>query len=102
MAAAVERQWLATTAGQNGQIAGSIAIDGEDVGDGQVHPRWFILDDDCRGQGLGSALVHSAIEFVDRGQFICTVLWTPTPAATKARMLTPERASCTILCTNPA
>jgi GNAT superfamily N-acetyltransferase len=70
------RLWLATTAGQNGQIVGSIAIDGEDLGAGQAHLRWFILDDGCRGQGLGSALLHRAIEFVDQERFTRTVLWT--------------------------
>ena len=70
------RLWLATTAGQNGQIVGSIAIDGEDLGDGQAHLRWFIQDDGCRGQGVGSALLRRAIEFVDQERFIRTVLWT--------------------------
>ena len=70
------RLWLATTAGQNGQIVGSIAIDGEDLGAGQAHLRWFILDDGCRGQGVGSALLRRAIEFVDQGGFTRTVLWT--------------------------
>jgi GNAT superfamily N-acetyltransferase len=68
--------WLATTPNQGGQIVGSIAIDGEDLGAGQAHLRWFILDDGCRGQGLGSALLRRAIEFVDQERFTRTVLWT--------------------------
>ena len=70
------RLWLATSPGLGGQIVGSIAIDGEDLGDGQAHLRWFILDDGCRGQGVGSALLRRAIEFVDRERFTRTVLWT--------------------------
>jgi len=70
------RLWLATTPNHGGQIVGSIAIDGEDLGAGQAHLRWFILDDGCRGQGLGSALLHRAIEFVEQEQFTRTVLWT--------------------------
>jgi GNAT superfamily N-acetyltransferase len=70
------RLWLATTPNHGGQIVGSIAIDCEDLGAGQAHLRWFILDDGCRGQGLGSALLHRAIEFVEQEQFTRTVLWT--------------------------
>ena len=79
------RLWLATTvklsyqAGQTrqtGQIVGSIAIDGEDLGGGQAHLRWFILDDGCRGQGVGVALLRKAVEFVEAAGFERTVLWT--------------------------
>ncbi len=70
------RLWLATSPSLGGQIVGSIAIDGEDLGEGQAHLRWFILDDGCRGQGVGSALLRRAIEFVDRERFARTVLWT--------------------------
>lgn len=70
------RLWLATSPSLGGQIVGSIAIDGEDLGAGHAHLRWFILDDGCRGQGLGSALLRRAIEFVDQERFIRTVLWT--------------------------
>jgi hypothetical protein len=69
------RLWLAITPSQGGQIVGSIAIDGEDLGAGQAHLRWFILDDGCRGQ-VGSALLRKALEFVEMGGFTRTVLWT--------------------------
>jgi GNAT superfamily N-acetyltransferase len=81
----LNRLWLATTvepsdqAGQTrqtGQIVGSIAIDGEDLGGGQAHLRWFILDDGCRGQGMGAALLRKAVEFVEAAGFERTVLWT--------------------------
>jgi RimJ/RimL family protein N-acetyltransferase len=70
------RLWLATTPNHGGQIVGSIAIDGEDLGAGQAHLRWFILDDGFRAQGLGSPLLRRAIEFVDQERFTRTVLWT--------------------------
>ena len=70
------RLWLATTPSQGDQIVGSIAIDGEDLGAGRAHLRWFVLDDGCRGQGVGSALLRRAIEFVDKERFTRTVLWT--------------------------
>ena len=81
----LNRLWLATSvelsdqAGQTrqaGQIVGSIAIDGEDLGDGQAHLRWFILDDGCRGQGVGAALLRKAVEFAEAAGFERTVLWT--------------------------
>ena len=56
------RLWLATTPSQGGQIVGFIAIDGEDLGAGQVHLRWCVLDDGCRGQGVGSALLRKALD----------------------------------------
>ena len=68
------RVWLATTPSQGGQIVGSIAIDGEDLGAGQAHLRWFVLDDGCRGQGVGSALLRKALEFVDQQGLMRTVL----------------------------
>jgi GNAT superfamily N-acetyltransferase len=70
------RLWLATSPSLGGQILGSIAIDSEDLGAGQAHLRWFILDDGCREQGVGSALLNKAIEFVDQERFTRTVLWT--------------------------
>jgi hypothetical protein len=42
--------WLAV---MNGRIVGSVAIDGEDLAPGEAHLRWFILDDGCRGHGVG-------------------------------------------------
>lgn len=70
------RLWLATSPSLGGQIVGSIAIDSEDLGAGHAHLRWFILDDGCREQGVGSALLNKAIEFVDQERFTRTVLWT--------------------------
>ena len=70
------RLWLATTPNHGGHIVGSIAIDGDDLGAGQAHLRWFILDDGCRGQGVGSALLNRAIAFVDQLGCNRTVLWT--------------------------
>nr|WP_249364539.1 GNAT family N-acetyltransferase [Pseudomonas aeruginosa] len=52
--------WVAT---QNDRIVGSIAIDGEDLGNDQAHLRWFILDDGCRGSGIGRQLLEQAVTF---------------------------------------
>ncbi|MCX5580570.1 bifunctional helix-turn-helix transcriptional regulator/GNAT family N-acetyltransferase [Kaistia terrae] len=61
---------------QNGRIVGSIAIDGEDLGDNQAHLRWFILDEVCRGGGVGRRLLSEAVAFCDQAGFAATQLWT--------------------------
>ena len=55
--------WLAM---MNDRIVGSIAIDGQDMGNNQAHLRWFILDEGCRGSGVGRRLLHEAVVFCDR------------------------------------
>lgn len=60
----------------NDRIVGSIAIDGEDLGDGRAHLRWFIVAPSCRGSGLGKALLARALDFVDQRSFKETHLWT--------------------------
>ena len=45
----------------DGRIVGSIAIDGEDLGDNQAHLRWFIMDPALRGRGLGRRWLDEAI-----------------------------------------
>jgi len=65
--------WLAI---KNNKIVGSVAIDGEDLGNNEAHLRWFILSDDCRGQGIGKKLLKEAINFCDQKQFSAVQLWT--------------------------
>ncbi|MDO3666160.1 bifunctional helix-turn-helix transcriptional regulator/GNAT family N-acetyltransferase [Acinetobacter higginsii] len=65
--------WLAI---QNDQIVGSVAIDGQDLGNKQAHLRWFILDDGCRGSGIGKRLLAEAIAFCDQEEFTAVHLWT--------------------------
>lgn len=59
-----------------GRIVGSIAIDGEDMGAGTAHLRWFIIENGLRGGGHGKALLDAALGFVDSGRFTETRLWT--------------------------
>ncbi len=59
-----------------GRFAGSIAIDGEDLGGNVAHLRWFIVADDARGRGLGGALLDRALAFVDARAFDAARLWT--------------------------
>ncbi|WP_460549927.1 bifunctional helix-turn-helix transcriptional regulator/GNAT family N-acetyltransferase [Comamonas piscis] len=64
------------TAVQNDRIVGSVAIDGQDLGNNQAHLRWFILDEGCRGGGIGRQLMAQAMAFCDQRGFASTELWT--------------------------
>lgn len=64
------------TAMAGGRVMGSVAIDGEDLGDNQAHLRWFIVDDGLRGSGTGRRLLSQALDFVDAKGFSQTHLWT--------------------------
>lgn len=59
-----------------GEIAGTIAIDGEDLGPGVAHLRWFIVGDGARGTGLGAALLDAALGFCDEAGIREIRLWT--------------------------
>ena len=65
--------WLAVRAGE---ILGTVAIDGEHLGDGAAHLRWFIVDDGCRGMGVGRRLLAEALRFCDQRGVRQTHLWT--------------------------
>ncbi|MVA25645.1 helix-turn-helix domain-containing GNAT family N-acetyltransferase [Agrobacterium vitis] len=65
--------WLAM---QAGEIVGSIAIDGEDLGAKTAHLRWFIIDDGMRGGGIGGQLLSAALAYADEKGFEETHLWT--------------------------
>ncbi|EML2063825.1 MarR family transcriptional regulator [Enterobacter asburiae] len=65
--------WLAVL---NDKIVGSVAIDGEDLAPGEAHLRWFILDDGCRGRGVGKKLLNEAMRFCDSVGFSAVHLWT--------------------------
>ena len=69
----MNRLWLAL---QSGEIVGSLAIDGEDLGEGKAHLRWVIVDDGLRGAGAGRRLLAKAVEFCDSYGFEEIHLWT--------------------------
>lgn len=70
---ACNRIWLAV---HHGRIVGSLAIDGQDLRNNEAHLRWFILDDDCRGSGVGRRLLSEAMDFCDSQNFTAVQLWT--------------------------
>lgn len=51
------------------EVVGAIAIDGDDLGNGKAHLRWFIVDDKTRGTGVGQKLLSEALRFVDGAGF---------------------------------
>ncbi len=61
---------------RDGEIVGSVAIDGEDLGGGFAHLRWFIVEDGLQGAGVGRRLLAAAMAFVDEQAFAETHLWT--------------------------
>jgi GNAT superfamily N-acetyltransferase len=65
--------WLAL---QDGNIEGSIAIDGSRAGQEGAHLRWFIASDTLRGTGVGTALLTSAMEFCQSRHYEPVYLWT--------------------------
>jgi DNA-binding MarR family transcriptional regulator/GNAT superfamily N-acetyltransferase len=65
--------WLAV---QAGRVIGAVAIDGEDLGEGRAHLRWFIVDDGVRGAGVGKRLLAEALAFCDAQGFASVQLWT--------------------------
>lgn len=67
------RVWTALL---NDRIVGSLAIDGQDLGENRAHLRWFILDDGCRGSGVGRQLMTEAMTFCDVRGFREVHLWT--------------------------
>ncbi|MEX7602399.1 GNAT family N-acetyltransferase [Klebsiella pneumoniae] len=65
--------WLAI---REGKIVGSLAMDGEDLGQQEAHLSWFTLDDSCGKSGIGRRLVSEAMAFWDSRQFSAVQLWT--------------------------
>jgi GNAT superfamily N-acetyltransferase len=59
-----------------GQLAGSIAIVGPRGADGDARLRWFILDEQYHGRGIGRTLLKRAIEFCREKRYASVHLWT--------------------------
>lgn len=63
--------WVAES---DGKIGGFIAIIGVDENTAQL--RWFLIEPEFRGKGLGHKLVSEAIKYCRRKQFAKVFLWT--------------------------
>jgi len=62
----------------DGQVLGSIALDGGEAGlpPGTAHLRWFILDAALRGSGLGRRLLAETLDHARAARFGRVYLWT--------------------------
>lgn len=58
------------------ELLGSVSLDGEDLGEGACHLRWFIVSPRAQGMGIGGLLIDKATAFVDDSAFDRTRLWT--------------------------
>lgn len=59
-----------------GRLIGSVTVDGDDLAHGVAHLRWFIVDDQAKGLGIGKKLISAAMDFIDLKGFSETHLWT--------------------------
>lgn len=57
-------------------LFGSVSLDGEDLGEGASHLRWFIVSPRAQGMGIGRLLISKATAFVDQNDSDRTRLWT--------------------------
>jgi N-acetylglutamate synthase-like GNAT family acetyltransferase len=69
----LDRLWVAE---RDGRLVGSIAIIGRDNGAAQL--RWFLVDPETRGSGLGRRLVQEALAFCRAAGCRSVYLWTVT------------------------
>ena len=65
--------WVASV---SGRFAGSIVIDGTKANTDGARLRWFIVDPELQGAGIGSALLARAIEFCRNVGYARVYLWT--------------------------
>lgn len=75
------RLWLAEN---DDRIIGSIAIVGHTHAEAQL--RWFLVDPDYRGGGIGSGLLRTALQFCRERRYSTIFLWS-TSDLTVARLL---------------
>lgn len=64
------------TVNQGGRVQGAVAIDGVKAGTLGAHLRWFILEEELRGQGLGDRLLGEAVNLCRRCRHPSVYLWT--------------------------
>ena len=61
---------------QDGQVEGSLAIDGAHADQDGAHLRWFITSDTLRGTGVGTTLLTLAMDFCQSRHDGRVYLWT--------------------------
>ena len=76
-----DRLWVAEL---DGRLVGSIAILGRE--DGAAQLRWFLVDPETRGQGLGRRLIDESLAFCRAAGYRSVYLWTVTGLDAAARL----------------
>jgi GNAT superfamily N-acetyltransferase len=76
-----EQIWLAESAGR---LLGVVAI--TSASDDVAQLRWFVVDPDARGHGLGTALLSQAVEFAKSSGYRAITLWTVSALSAAARV----------------
>lgn len=74
-----DRIWVAQSAqsGKSGQSAlGFVAIQHDPDCRGWAKLRWFLVEAEARGQGVGTRLLRSAIAFASKAGYRGVLLWT--------------------------
>ncbi|MEP5152649.1 helix-turn-helix domain-containing GNAT family N-acetyltransferase [Planktotalea sp.] len=61
---------------RSNELLGTVSLDGEDLGQGNCHLRWFIVSPRAQGMRIGSLLLEKATSFIDQAAFEQTRLWT--------------------------
>lgn len=70
------RDGLWTVVSGGDAVRGGVVIDGRDVEESGAQLRYFILDSELHGEGLGRALLERAVAFCDARGYGRTFLWT--------------------------
>jgi len=70
---ATDGLWLAR---RDGEIVGSVVIDGVGAESKGGHLRWFVVDLEYQGQGVGRRLIDEAMQFCRHAGFNRVYLWT--------------------------
>ena len=65
--------WLASI---DHRDVGSVTIDGIHSDKDGAHLRWFIVDTDYNGKGIGNRLIHEAVGFCKKKMYRRVYLWT--------------------------
>jgi len=61
---------------EDGRLAGFVAIDGRGTGEAGARLRWFIVQPDIQGKGLGRRLLDLAVGFCRERGYPLVFLWT--------------------------
>jgi len=54
---------------EKGKCVGSISLDSKNVADKRAHVRWFIVDQNFSGHGIGKELMNRVVEHCDKSGF---------------------------------